>query len=632
MRYYCKHNPHSHILNQWLPKQLKVLTLELDTLVRERCLHLNAILGEGDSVLDVSLSEKKHTDTVVAHVFLLAKDEKLRGATQKTLEDEFEALWSKFAPPSTPALDSAKCVQHDIDKALYQLFPKHHGLVRSAAEKRLSDYSSLSVLYFVPKDIKAEHLYLCSDSDQPSCRDTSESDVWAGCVGYLVTEINGALQDKITEFVEDGKSCEMYTTSAITVVINEVSEWCRQTFTYEGTRINILPALETLLAVAACQILLPELVRIHCKTHSLVSKVTKLKARLWDLFQSLVQQTSTDMMIIISDICKRFQDNLKEGLLEILPEEVRRMMSEAFGTKRLLMIHMLQSLVDNEEFSDFLIYFYNPKGMAIKALKSYTKCIVRDPGFFTELSKLIVSYVKKSIEATLASVSDETPIKASKWVAKFWRNIGRILFKQKMVGDLDSMPDSWIIANVSDFTTKLTLQLELVIAEVLSGFNDMKLGALGLNQWFISRLATDLWGCQATCPFCGEPCCLTSKNHQEENGLSHRCIKHRPHVVSTGACRNTKQASYSNCSYNVTQQNLKFNLEGDKEHKYINYKKYFKDWLIEPNSTVESNVYWQWVLIRFQKEIKAMYDVNDAIVRKSWGVVTKDSAKKSLLY
>ena len=102
------------------------------------------------------------------------------------------------------------------------------------------------------------------------------------------------------------------------------------------------------------------------------------------------------------------------------------------------------------------------------------------------------------------------------------------------------------------------------------------------------RAFKEIWGCEATCPFC-EEYCRYGNNHLKD-GKNHSCVQHRPK----------------------------------------DYKKCFPDWEISHSDVFDSSAYWMFLMNKFEKKLAKYHGLNRPDIPEHWKTITEQQAKDSL--
>ncbi|KAI3370348.1 hypothetical protein L3Q82_025122 [Scortum barcoo] len=152
-----------------------------------------------------------------------------------------------------------------------------------------------------------------------------------------------------------------------------------------------------------------------------------------------------------------------------------------------------------------------------------------------------------------------------------------------------------------------------------------KLKSLHVNP--PNELFTKLIGCGKQCPFCKAPCeGAGAKGHSE-----HFTSLHRPQGLGRFRWCGTKELVIDICSTCVASESLFCcNATNGEWHPYKDYTKFFPDWKIAPDGSLQASDYWKYVLARFNNEFAKQYSAEPANIPTTWKAITHEQAVSSL--
>ncbi|XP_060924725.1 up-regulator of cell proliferation-like [Limanda limanda] len=140
------------------------------------------------------------------------------------------------------------------------------------------------------------------------------------------------------------------------------------------------------------------------------------------------------------------------------------------------------------------------------------------------------------------------------------------------------------------------------------------------------QLFKRVFGCGQQCPFCKVPCEAGGKEHKQ-----HHAAIHRPQGLGTYRCLSSKKLFDSLCTTDVHSDRL-FKSPATKWElqPYKDYTKYYPDWIIPPDRTIEASDYWKYVLVKYNDRFAEEYKAEPADVPEAWRRLTKEEALKGL--
>ncbi|XP_058873036.1 up-regulator of cell proliferation-like [Acipenser ruthenus] len=132
-------------------------------------------------------------------------------------------------------------------------------------------------------------------------------------------------------------------------------------------------------------------------------------------------------------------------------------------------------------------------------------------------------------------------------------------------------------------------------------------------------------GCGKQCPFCKVPCEAGGKDHRE-----HHTSVHRP-LGLTGNKQGSDKLSVTICSSLVYSDQTFKNSDTEGEwHPYKDYQRFYPDWNIAPDPSIEASDYWKYVLTAFNEQFAKEFNAQPADIPKQWRNITKERALKSV--
>ncbi|XP_037649643.1 up-regulator of cell proliferation-like [Sebastes umbrosus] len=135
-----------------------------------------------------------------------------------------------------------------------------------------------------------------------------------------------------------------------------------------------------------------------------------------------------------------------------------------------------------------------------------------------------------------------------------------------------------------------------------------------------------VFGCGQQCPFCKVPCEAEGKDHKQ-----HHAAIHRPKGLGEYRYDATKKLIETLCTTDVQSERRFSNSDTKgKWHPYKDYTKYYPDWLIPPDPTIQASDYWKYILVQYNDKFAQEFNAKPADVPKAWRNITKKQALKGL--
>ncbi|XP_073491682.1 up-regulator of cell proliferation-like [Aquarana catesbeiana] len=133
-------------------------------------------------------------------------------------------------------------------------------------------------------------------------------------------------------------------------------------------------------------------------------------------------------------------------------------------------------------------------------------------------------------------------------------------------------------------------------------------------------------GCGKQCPFCKVPCEAGGGYH-----TNHAASIHRPKGLGQYRFVQDKKLVFDICSTAVVSNSTFRNTDTEwKDHPFKEYRTYYPDWAIQPDSSIESSDYWKFIFVKFNQQFAKEYGALPAVLPDIWMEITKEQALGSL--
>ncbi|XP_047677086.1 up-regulator of cell proliferation-like [Tachysurus fulvidraco] len=133
-----------------------------------------------------------------------------------------------------------------------------------------------------------------------------------------------------------------------------------------------------------------------------------------------------------------------------------------------------------------------------------------------------------------------------------------------------------------------------------------------------------VFGCGKTCPFCKIACEAEGKEHQQHYAAVHRPKGLCGFLNDNALCEEICTSSVvGNRTFETQETNFEPQL-------YKDYRKYYPDWHIAPDVSIESSDYWKYVIVTFNDRFAKQFEAEPAVYPDEWKKITKEQALISL--
>ena len=134
-----------------------------------------------------------------------------------------------------------------------------------------------------------------------------------------------------------------------------------------------------------------------------------------------------------------------------------------------------------------------------------------------------------------------------------------------------------------------------------------------------------VFGCGKKCPFCKVPCEAGGKDHKQ-----HHAAVHRPQGLGNLRYEDTQLVATLCTTWVQSEATFRNTDTKQVPHPYKDYTKYYPDWHIPPDPSIEASDYWKFVLVRYNDRFAQEYKAKPADVPEAWRRITKEQALKGL--
>ena len=154
------------------------------------------------------------------------------------------------------------------------------------------------------------------------------------------------------------------------------------------------------------------------------------------------------------------------------------------------------------------------------------------------------------------------------------------------------------------FGSFLVTQLSLIQGQLEKDIDSSEVSNIIAEKGFTNFAFNEVEACTATCPLCKVPCDAHSGG---KTSGKHRAILHRPRGLGGMVATDSRQLIAYNCNEGVASETAKLRT---KAGQWINLKDYsdvYHDWIIEPSTDTDHEVFWKRVLRDFNEEFARHY-------------------------
>lgn len=299
--------------------------------------------------------------------------------------------------------------------------------------------------------------------------------------------------------------------------------------------------------------------------------------------------------------------------------------NKIFSTRTFFQYTMLENLLKEMSFQKYVQYLHSYKKFSGEWIVNYISKKYNNPESLEEFHEDLLSAICEEVQNVLR---DETSI-TSTTISQFFKNLCDKLQTELVIPQNELKVI--VFGNTSDvrqFSLDVQSFLTDTKEQILSELKSMRLESI-LSRVTLkpqAELLRKVIGCGHQCPFCKVPCEAGGGNHKE-----HFASVHRPQGLGRYRGLNNEKLVPDICTTDVVSEATFQNLDTDgKWHPYKEYRTYYPDWAIQPDSSIQSSDYWKYIFVLFNKEFADEYRAKPADLPSSWRKITKEQALLNL--
>ncbi|XP_034768779.1 up-regulator of cell proliferation-like isoform X2 [Acipenser ruthenus] len=310
--------------------------------------------------------------------------------------------------------------------------------------------------------------------------------------------------------------------------------------------------------------------------------------------------------------------------LDIVDEMLTGADSVKYSTRSYFQHSILKQLLKDNKCENYVSYMIYYAGFVKKWIYD---CILEEflkDNAFSGLEKKRLETITRKIEAAIKKEEKEETISG------FVENVCNILSSDIVISTddlgLKLIQDK---ASVKEFVGHLQYYLEQMKTSLSDEFSqscDVENKLMKLPFKPQDELFKRVFGCGKQCPFCKVPCEAGGKDHKQ-----HHASVHRPQGLGMYRYDGSEKLVETICTTDVHSEN-KFKNSDTKWvwHPYKDYRRFYPDWHIAPDASIEASDYWKYILTAFNEQFAKEYNAKPADIPAQWKNITKDQALKSI--
>nr|XP_033801793.1 up-regulator of cell proliferation isoform X3 [Geotrypetes seraphini] len=319
-------------------------------------------------------------------------------------------------------------------------------------------------------------------------------------------------------------------------------------------------------------------------------------------------------------------DHVEKALgIEIVDDILHNEHSFAYSSRTFFQFSILNKLLEDQNCDKYVEYIKNYEIFVKNWIWRHILFHYNPFGGLGALEETILYIIIKKIRKTLQTLKEQHVNTIPALLDNFCKMLQKDLVIPKDSLKLILFQNKVNVEQfIFDTEFLLSEQYNYIVEEFQLGETKDKLSKLPFKPQ--DEIFKKVFGCGKQCPFCKVPCEAGGTEHKD-----HFASVHRPQGLGAFSYKNTGKLVESLCSSDVVSNCLFRNLDTNGAyHPYKEYRTYYPDWLIQPDSSIEASDYWKFVLKEFNEQFAKIYKAKPADIPNQWKKITFKEAQKSL--
>ncbi|XP_040211928.1 up-regulator of cell proliferation-like [Rana temporaria] len=296
-----------------------------------------------------------------------------------------------------------------------------------------------------------------------------------------------------------------------------------------------------------------------------------------------------------------------------------------FRSKSSFQCMVLEELLEDMSFHKYVEFISSYESFIKKWILAYITNKYDRGSALQTLQENILSFIDKTIKNALKNERCRKENLVSVFLEKFCE-----LLKTELVISQKEMKFITFLnfGSVVQFSSEIENFLPETQQQIRSDLRSIDI------QYILSRMTVkplhELFrkaiGCGKQCPFCDVPCEAGGGDH-----INHAASIHRPQGFGQYCFVEDDKLVIDICSTLVVSNSSFRNTDTEwKDHPYKEYRTYYPDWVIQPDSSIGSSDYWKFIFVKFNQQFAKEYGAQPAELPETWMEITREQALDSL--
>ncbi|XP_053184711.1 interferon-induced very large GTPase 1-like [Scomber japonicus] len=621
-KYYKRKDGHINLIEKYkadFSNSISSLANEITHSVNNK---LDCALELKKSSKKVQDIQRKYRGVIEEQVMKLLTECKNQTLPEEQLENVFEKMWTE-ATKNVSGLE-----EQNISVSILKQLRKN--FVNRNVNEELQNTGDLHEIGKEPLKVKSKHIKqgMIKGIINSIMKKDAERDL---------QEFADSVIESCTRFVFDkAKSNSDYHDSFTRDLLEKIDEYFQQ------KRQKTNAKFEIDLKLHICGIASREFFRMHQKYLSGKDPRTQLekyKSQYLSDFLDLYKQRDDCQRkadaFVKCCIKPAVEDYINRSLgIDIVDDILTGSHSAEYSSRSFFQYNIQEELLQRDDFKSFVKYICNYEiyvkdwifqHIQKKMSEGKTLCKLRNKNLQVIVDKITAALEQASKGPGGVQLPDN-----SERITELISNMRKYLIKDISISEEDEKTTLFQIKSTCHpFINSLKMSIEDLKEQLQEEFSKSENITETLNKLPIKpqdELFKRVFGCGKQCPFCKVPCEAGGKGHDK-----HHATVHRPQGL--GRYRNvyTEKLVETLCTTDVHGERKFRNSDTKWEfHPYKDYTKYYPDWHIPPDPSIEASDYWKYVLVRYNDRFAQEYKAKPADVPDAWRRITKEQALKGL--
>ncbi|XP_042267176.1 interferon-induced very large GTPase 1-like [Thunnus maccoyii] len=308
--------------------------------------------------------------------------------------------------------------------------------------------------------------------------------------------------------------------------------------------------------------------------------------------------------------------------------------SAEFSSRSFFQYNIQEELLQKDDFDSFVKYICNYEiyvkdwifqHIQQQMSKNKTLCKLKQ-----ENLKVIVHKITKALEQATKGPGGVQLPDNNESITELISNMRKYLIKDISISVENEKTTLFQIQSTCHpFINSLKMSIKDLNKQLQEEFSKSENITETLNKLPIKpqeELFKRVFGCGKQCPFCKVPCEAGGKGHEQ-----HHAAVHRPQGLVRYSYDDSDKLVATLCTTDIQSECTFRNRDTKGEwHPYKDYTKYYPDWHIPPDPSMEASDYWKFVLVKYNDRFAQEYKAKPADVPEAWRRITKEQALKGL--